>query len=168
MGFHDRSANSQAHAGSVDLCPLIPSAIEFFEDERLFEIVDARPAVGDVDGDHLVLRFGRDADRSFVRGIFRGVIDQMYQNFLDMRRVHTRLGKVVRDHDVHRMMNEELLQFFERLLDHWADWRSFKAEFDFVGVELRHFGGFSDQAVQSIALFVDDGQQLMPVVGRMA
>src|SRR5271169_1914751 len=65
VGFHDGFADGQSHSGSVDLHALVSSAVELFEDEGLLEIVDAGAAVGNVDGEHLVvvLGFGGDAYR---------------------------------------------------------------------------------------------------------
>ena len=82
----------------------------------------------------------------------------MHQNFLDVSGVDARVGKAGRDSDLHGMWDQKLLQFVERLLDHGADGRRCEAELNFVGIQLGHLGGFSDQAVQPIAFFVDDGQ----------
>ena len=82
-------------------------------------------------------------------------------------RVHARVGKVGGDAHIHGMLDEKLLEFVERLVDDRADGRGFETELDFVGVELRHLGSFADQAVQAVALLVDDGQQFVFSSGGM-
>src|ERR1039458_3574312 len=71
VGFYYGFADGQAHARAVDLHALVSSAVKFFEDERLLEIVDAGTAIGDVDGEHLVVvfvfGFRGDANRSASR-----------------------------------------------------------------------------------------------------
>jgi hypothetical protein len=57
VGFHYGLADRQSHARPVDLHALVPSAIEFFEDEGLLEIVDAGTAIGNTDDECLVLGF---------------------------------------------------------------------------------------------------------------
>ena len=91
----------------------------------------------------------------------------MHQNFLDVSGVHARVGKAGGDSDFHGMLDQELLQFVERLLDTGADGRGFEAKFHFVGIQLRHLGGFSDQPVQAVAFLVDDGQQFLFFLRRM-
>ena len=59
VGFHDGFADGQSHAGAVDLHPLVASTIKLFEDERLLEIVDTGTAIGNIDGEGLVLRLPR-------------------------------------------------------------------------------------------------------------
>ena len=78
-----------------------------------------------------------------------------------MSGVHARVGKAGGNSDVHGMLDEKLLQFVERLLDRVADGRGCEAKFHFVGVQLRHLGGFAYQAVQPVAFLVDDGQQFL-------
>jgi len=64
VGFYYGFADRQSHAGSVDLHALVSSAVKFFEDEGLLEIVDAGTAIGNADVECLVLGLGGDADRS--------------------------------------------------------------------------------------------------------
>ena len=61
------------------------------------------------------------------------------------------------------MLREQLFQLIERFLYHFADRGGFETKFHFVGVELCHLGSFSDQPVQTVAFFVDDGQQFLPL-----
>src|ERR1019366_4613753 len=81
MGFYDGFTDGQPHTGSVHLDALVSPAIEFFEYQRLFESVDPGPAVSNIDGEHLVLRFGRDADRGTGGGGHGGVFEQGRQEF---------------------------------------------------------------------------------------
>src|SRR5580704_7634159 len=109
VGFDDSLADCQSHARSVDLHTLVSSAVEFFKNERLLKIVDARTAIRNADGERLLiaLGFSRDSDRSARRRIFRGVLEQMHQNFLDVSRVHARMRKVGGNSDIHRMLHQE-------------------------------------------------------------
>src|ERR1022692_182316 len=169
VGFYNRFANRQPHARSVNLHALVSSSIEFFEHKRLLEVIDAGAAIGDVDGEHLVavFRLCGDANWSVRRRILRRVFDQVDQNLPDVRGVHPRQRKSGGDSDIHRMTKQKLLQFFERFLDYGCDGCGFEAEFDFVGIQLRHLGGFSDQPVQAVALFVDDREQFLLFLWRM-
>ena len=68
MDFDYGFADRQSHARAVDLHALVSSPVKLFEDEGLLKIVDAGTAIGDVDGEQLVvLGFGGDADRSTGR-----------------------------------------------------------------------------------------------------
>src|SRR5437879_11722531 len=63
VGFYDGFADCQSHAGSVDLHALVSSAIKFFEDEGLLEVVDARTSISNAGDECFVLGFCSDADR---------------------------------------------------------------------------------------------------------
>src|ERR1700721_3077706 len=82
VGFYNGFADGQSHAGSVDLHALIPAAVEFFEDERLFEIVNARTAIGNADGQHLLVvrGFGGTPDGSARGRTLGGVLCQLTQH----------------------------------------------------------------------------------------
>jgi len=64
------------------------------------------------------------------------------------------------------MVDEGLLQFIEHIRDHGADGRECKAKFHFVGIQLGHLSGFSDQPVEAVALLIDDGQQFLLFLGE--
>src|SRR5208282_5975324 len=66
VGFYYGFADGQPHAGAVDLYALVSSAVKFFENEGLLEIVDTGTAIGNADVECLVLVLGfrGDADRS--------------------------------------------------------------------------------------------------------
>src|ERR1039457_7544770 len=99
-GFADR----QAHARAVDLNALVSSAVEFFEDEGLFKIVDAGTAIGNADVEGLVgvLGFRGDADRSTGGRGFGGVLDQVHQDFPDVSGVPAGGGEGGGGFDFHR------------------------------------------------------------------
>src|SRR5664279_3311239 len=83
VGFYYGFADRQSHARSVDLHALVSSAVEFFENEGLLEIVYAGTAIGNADVECLVLGFRGDADRSLGGRVFSGVLDQVHEDFLN-------------------------------------------------------------------------------------
>ena len=168
VGFDYGFADGQSHASSVDLHALVPSTIKFFEDKRLLKIVDAWAAIGNADVKSLILGFRGDADRSADGRVFCGVFDQVYQNLLDVRGVHARVRKAGGDSDFDRVLREKLLEFILRFLDRRADGCGCEAKFNFVGIQLGHLGGFSDQPIQPITFLIDNGQQFLPFLGGMS
>ena len=50
---------------------------------------------------------------------------------------------------------------FERRGDHVVNRQRLELQFDFAGVQPRHFRRFAHQPVQPVALFVDDRQQFV-------
>ena len=57
-------------------------------------------------------------------------------------------GRVARD----------VLALRERRGDNFRHRMGLELQFEFAGIEARHFGGVADQLVQAVALFVDDGE----------
>jgi hypothetical protein len=53
----------------------------------------------------------------------------------------------------------------ERGFDDVRDFCGLKSELDFAGFELGHFTGFFDKAIQTVALFVDDGEEFAALSG---
>ena len=59
------------------------------------------------------------------------------------------------------MLGDQLLQLVECMIDDGTDGGGGEAKFHFVGIELSHFGGLADEAVQAVAFLVDDGEQFV-------
>ena len=66
--------------------------------------------------------------------------------------------------DLNRMLIQQPVQLRQRTFDHFPDGNRTAIEGDCVSIELRHLGGFSDQAVEAITFFVDHCQQFFLVV----
>src|SRR5258708_29654581 len=86
VGLHYGFADGEPHACPVDLHALISSAVKFFEDERLFEIVDAWTAIGNADVECLVLGFHGDADRSTGGVVICCRLQEVHPGFLGLTR----------------------------------------------------------------------------------
>ena len=84
----------------------------------------------------------------------------MDEHFRDPLKIHPHFGNSLGDLDPQFMLGQHLRGFLKRSLDDLQHWVWFAMQLDFLGIELRHFGGFSNQSVQAIGLLVDDRQQV--------
>ena len=159
VGFDDCFGNRQAHACALNLQALISTAIELFEYQGLFEIVDAWSAVGDAGHYHPVPDFSCDLNRRLGRRILGCVFQQLGYDFRDAVFIHSDQRQVAGQSDIDGMLSQGRLRFFQCGLDGFLDRARLQVKLELVGVELRHLGGFAHQAIQAVTFLVDHGEK---------
>jgi hypothetical protein len=167
VGFGDGATDGEAHAGAGRAVGLGAAAVEALEDEGLLGGVDADALVGDADGDGGGALLGGDGDGGAGEGVLGGVFEEVADDLLQD-------GGVGADFEAFGDGDAEGVVFFgpgagfAGAVDEPADGDGGEVHLDLLGVELRHLDGFGDEAVEAIALFVDDGEQLVGLGGRDA
>ena len=159
MGFDDCFGNGKAHACALHLQTLISTAIELFEYQGLFEIVDSRSTVGDAGHNGAVAELRCDLDRRFWGRVLGCVLQQLSYDFCDPAFVHPDQGQVGGEPHIDGMLSQCGFRFLDRSLDGLLDGTRLQLKFELVGVELRHLGSLAHQAIQAVAFFVDHGEQ---------
>lgn len=161
MGFDDGFGDREAHAGAFDAESLVSAAVEFFEDEALFRVVDAVATVGDANHQEIAAGFGRDSD-GFGRGrVLVRVFEEMDEDFRGAGEVHADAREAGGEVHTDDAIPEGSLGLILRGGNHFIDRMRCKIQFHFAGIQLSHLGGFADQAIQAIAFLVDDDEQLV-------
>ena len=96
-----------------------------------------------------------------ARRILIGILDQMDQNFADAARSTRTRGSPAGISTRTSRSPSERSALVQRGRHHILDRCGFNLQLDFAGIEPRHFAGFADEPVQSVAFLVDDGQQFV-------
>ncbi len=161
MRFDDGFGDGQAHARALHQVALILTAIKFLEDEALLEVVNAGTTIGDAGDDEITGELRGDGDGLSSGRILIGVFKQMDQSFAGARNIHTDARQAGLYVHVHDAISERELTFAHGGGNNVFDGPRFKFEFDFAGVQARHFAGFADEAIQTIGFFVDDGEKFL-------
>ena len=155
-------AMGKAHAGALHEVALILATIKFFEDEGLLEVVNAGAAVGDAGDDEIAGRFRGDGDGLGRGRILIGVLEQMDKSLAGAGEIHANATAIPGcTFTLHDAIAESALALGKRGGDNVFDRARFELEFDFTGVQARHFTGFADQAIQAIGFFIDDGEKFL-------
>jgi len=163
VGGEDGGDDGESEAGTGGELALIAAAIKLVEDEVAFVGCDARAVVFDADGEEIRIgggvRDGGDADAAAAGGIFSGVLQEVAEDFADGGGVDEDVGEIGRGGEVDRVAGELGGVFVDGVVDEGGEGLRLAAEFDGTVVLLRHFNGLADEAVEAVALFVDDGDQ---------
>src|SRR5208337_2658597 len=163
VGFDNRLADGESHAGALHAVALVPASVEFVEDKSLLEAVNTWTAIGHAGDEKSAGHFAADKDRSAGGGELRRVIEELRQNFPDTSRVHRDRGQAFRQANIDGMIRQDIFRSLERCIDHLPDGMGFDLELDLTGVEAGHLERFLDQVIQVVTLLVDDREKLPPL-----
>ena len=106
-------------------------------------------------------KLDRDLNPCTRRGISAGVIEQVHEYFGDTVHIHSDHRQFVRDSGLQRVALQGWSRFVDGGLDRFAHLMWVEMKFQLVRIQLRHFGGFANQAIEPVALFIDDRQQIL-------
>src|SRR5271157_1851782 len=121
VGFDNRLADGESHAGALHAVTLVPAAVELVEDKSLLEAVNPWSAIGHAGDEKSAGHFAADEDRSSGRGELRRVIEELRQNFPDTSRVHRNCGQAFPQADIDGMTRQDIFRCLERRVDHLED-----------------------------------------------
>ena len=85
----------------------------------------------------------------------------MHQSFAGAAEIDAHGRQTGGDMHVARRDRPGQLAVLQGGVDHVVDRMRLELQFDFAGIEPRHFAGFAHQAVQAVAFLVDDGEQFV-------
>ncbi len=139
-------------------------AVKAFEDEFLFGGIDALPMVGDGEDDGGSAPFCREEDGRSGSGVFGGIFQQIDEDFFDVVGVGDD-GRKRWNVLVEIVVGKHNGAGAEGRFDDGVELRGGEGHVDLLRIELSHFDGLGDEAVESIRLLVDDGQQFVALRG---
>ena len=160
VGLCDGAADGEAHAGAGDVGGALAGAVELVKDEGLLERVDADAAVGDGKGDHVGASLGAEKDGAAGAGIFDGIFKQVAEELREPFGVGFDLREVGREGEGEGVLGEQAGGGLNGALGELGGGLRYEAHADFERVELGHFDGLSDEAVEAVGFFFDDGEQV--------
>lgn len=166
MGFNNRLGNRQSHACSMNLVALPGAAVKLIEDKTLLQHADSNSAVGNAYHQSIFGFFRADEDRTSRRGIFRGVFQQMMQHLFNHAQIEPYRLQILGKSHSDRMRNNDFLCISYSLIHQLLHRMQLQVQLDFVSIQLCHLYRLFNQTVQTSALFVDDGEQFIPLFGR--
>ena len=137
-------------------------AVEAVEDEGLFGGIDADASVGDADGDDAVFLFGGDEDGRFCFGVFGGVFEEVAEDLADHLGVGGHGGEIA-ELDIDGVGCADSAAAFDGGFDQVRDADGSEVHVHLLGFDLRHLDCLTDEAVEPVAFFVDDGEEFATV-----
>ena len=155
----DGFGDGQAHAGSVDEVALIFAAIELIEDEAQLHFLNAGAVIGDAGDQSVAGHFGGDGDGTVFGRVGVGVFDEASEDVLDAIEVDADGRKRWIDIYLDGPGAEEIFALGESGSNDVGHGGRLEVQFEFAGVEASHFGGVTNELIQPIAFFVDDGEK---------
>ena len=98
-------------------------------------------------------------------GVLGGVLEEIAKKFIDPDGVGTDQGQGGGELDGDLVIGEPGGVFGDGFLDDGAEGVWGDAHVDLLGVELSHLDCVGDELVEAVALFIDDGEELVGDVG---
>ena len=120
--------------------------------------------IGDADLEMSVSGTCREQDRRALRRVFGCVIEEVDKDLFDPLRVCEDGGQVFGQPELDGMPVQLRRRALQGCLQKGRQGVGFKAHLDFAAVELGHLDGFADEAVEPVGLFVDDLDEVAPVL----
>ncbi len=163
MRLYDRLGDRQSHSGSMYLIALPGAAIELVEDKALLQHPNSNATIGHANDKRMFVFFSTDIDRAAGSRVFRGIFQQVMQHFFDHAQVKKDWTQILGQTHGNRMRLNNFLRVLDRLIYQLLHRMQLQVQLDFVGIQLRHLHRLFNQAIETSALFVDDGQQFVPL-----
>jgi hypothetical protein len=148
--------------------PFRARSVERLEDALALRRGDARAAIHDTDDDALPDGPRTERDGMPAR-VARGVLQDVREGTLELRRVRAHEGQVALDRDVERARRQG--EVVDRRLQHLVDRARLGARLGGVGLQAREIEQVLDEARQPLRLLLDAARELaalpvLDVVGR--
>ena len=116
----------------------------------------------------IAAEFRGNGDGLVRRRILIGIFDEMNEDFRSANQVHANARQAFGNPHVNRAASEREFRLLEGGGDDVVNRVRRKMKLHFAGVQSSHFSGFADQAIQAIALFVDDGEEFVSLIRAQA